>query len=61
MVCLIRTLIKIHTSTQCTHMTNLVNELANMRIVDTDNINVHIIHVNNHESTTKKLFLAETY
>ena len=28
-------------------MTNLMNELANMKIIDTDNINEHVIRVNN--------------
>lgn len=36
-----------HTSTQRAHMTNIMNELASMRIVDNDNINDHVIHVNN--------------
>ena len=43
MVCSIRTPIKIHTSTQQAYMTNIMNELVNMRIADINNINDHVI------------------
>ena len=47
MVCSIRTPRRIHTSTKRANMPNLMNELANMRITDTGNINNNIIRVNN--------------
>ena len=39
-------------------MTNIMNELTTMRIIDTDNINDHVIRVNNQ---LKERFLVRIY